>query len=102
MGAQERYRRHSPPPEHVLSLRQSLSGVATALFTTFDGLAVTVWLFSHDGADWITLEAVGSGAAEADAKAMDARVANWTYKIPAGRAKVLRTRLADLVEPPKG
>lgn len=77
------------------------SGVATALFTTFDGLAVTVWLFSHDGADWITLEAIGSGAAEADAKAMDARVANWTYKIPAGRAKVLRTRLADLVEPPK-
>lgn len=78
------------------------SGVATALFTTFDGLAVTIWLFAHDGADWITLEAVGSGAAEADAKAIDARVANWTYKIPAGRAKVLRIRLADLVEPPKG
>jgi hypothetical protein len=78
------------------------SGVATALFTTFDGLTVTIWLFAHDGADWITLEAVGSGAAETDAKAIDARVANWTYKIPAGRAKVLRTRLADLVEPPKG
>lgn len=78
------------------------SGVSTALFTTFDGLAVTIWLFPHDGADWITLEAVGRDAAEADAKAIDARVANWTYKIPAARAKALRTRLADLVEPAKG
>jgi hypothetical protein len=78
------------------------NGVSTALFTTFDGLAVTVWLFAHDGADWITLDAMGGGAAEAGAQAIDARVANWTYKIPAARAKLLRTRLADLVEPPKG
>jgi hypothetical protein len=78
------------------------SGVATALFTTFDGLAVTVWLFARDGADWITVKATASGTAEADAKAIEARVANWTYKIPAARAKILRTRLADLVEPPKG
>ena len=78
------------------------SGVSTALFTTFDGLAVTVWLFAHDGADWVTLEAMGGGAAEADAKAIDDRVANWTYKIPAARAKMFRAKLADLVEPPKG
>jgi hypothetical protein len=78
------------------------NGVSTGLFTTFDGLAVTVWLFPHDGADWMTIEAIGGGAAEADAKAIDARVANWTYKIPAARAKILRTKLADLVEPPKG
>jgi hypothetical protein len=78
------------------------NGVSTALFTTFDGLAVTIWLFAHEGADWITVEAIGKDAAEADAKAIDARVANWTYKIPAERAKILRTRLADLFEPPKG
>jgi hypothetical protein len=78
------------------------NGVSTALFMTFDRLAVTVWLFAHDGADWITIEAVGGGASEADAKAINERVANWTYKIPAARAKILRTNLADLVEPPKG
>jgi hypothetical protein len=78
------------------------NGVSTALFTTFDGLAVTVWLFAHDGADWITVDAMGGGAAAPDAQAIDARVANWTYKIPPARAKLLRTRLADLVEPPKG
>jgi hypothetical protein len=78
------------------------SGVATALYTMFDGLAVTIWLFAHNDADWITVEAIGRGAAEADAKAIDARVAHWTYKIAPERAKQLRTRLADLVEPPKG
>jgi len=78
------------------------SGVATALFTTFDGLAVTVWLFAHDNSDWITMEAVGREAAEADAKAIDERVANWTYRISPERAKLLRVRFDDLVERTKG
>jgi hypothetical protein len=77
------------------------NGVATALFTTFDGLTVTLWLFRHDDADWITAEAVGAGAAAAEARAINARVANWTYKIAPERAKLLRTGLADLIEPGK-
>jgi uncharacterized protein DUF4340 len=78
------------------------SGVATAVFTSFDGLSVTLRLFAHDNADWVTIEAAGNGAAEAEAKAIDARLARWSYAIPASRAKLLRTRLADLVAPPKG
>jgi hypothetical protein len=78
------------------------NGVATALFTTFDGLVVTVWLFAHEGSDWITMEAVGRGDAATDAKAIDARVAHWTYKILPDRAKPLRVTFSDLVRPAKG
>ena len=77
------------------------SGVATGLFTTFDGLVVTTWLFPHENSDWMTIEAIGRDAAQADAKAIDRRIAHWTYKIPAERAKRLRIGLGDLIEPAK-
>jgi hypothetical protein len=77
-------------------------GVATASFTTFDGVTVTLRLFAHDNADWASIEAAGSGAAEPDSQAINARLAQWSYALPAGRAKLLRTRLGDLVEPAKG
>jgi hypothetical protein len=78
------------------------TGVSTAVFTTFHGLTVTLHLFAHDNADWVAIDASGSGGAEADAKTLAARVAHWVYAIPAERAKLLRTKLADLVEPAKG
>ncbi|HEV8679616.1 MAG TPA: DUF4340 domain-containing protein [Stellaceae bacterium] len=78
------------------------NGVATASFTTFDGLRVDARLLAHGNADWVALDASGSGAAEADAAALGTRLARWTYAIPAERARLLRTRLADLVEPKKG
>jgi hypothetical protein len=78
------------------------SGVASAIFTGFDGLTVTLRLFAHDGADWVAIGASGSGAAEADGNAINARLAPWSYAVPARTAKLLRTRLADLVAPPKG
>jgi hypothetical protein len=77
-------------------------GVATAAFTTFDGLTVTLRLLAHDNADWASIEAAGSGAAEPDNQAINAKLAPWSYRVPAGRAKLLRTRLGDLVEPAKG
>ncbi len=78
------------------------SGVATASFTTFDGLTIKLRLLTRDNVDWVALEAVGNGKEAADAKALDANVARWTYAIPAERAKLLRTRLGDLVAPAKG
>ena len=39
--------------------------------------------------------------ADVEAKAIDTRTAHWTYAIPADRAKLLRTRLADLIEHPE-
>ena len=75
-------------------------GVASAIFTSFDGLTVTLRLFAHDNSDWVAIEASGGGGA--DSQVINTRVVQWRYAIPAGRAKLLRTRLADLVEPAKG
>ena len=78
------------------------SGVARAIFTTVDGLTLSLRLFVHDKTDWVAVSAAGQGAAAAQARAIDARLAPWTYAIPAERAQLLRTRLADLVMPAKG
>jgi Domain of unknown function (DUF4340) len=77
-------------------------GVATASFTTFDGLTVDVRLEEHDKVNWIAITAAGSGTAEAEAKKIDERVSRWTYAIPAYKANLLKTKLADLIEPAKG
>jgi hypothetical protein len=87
-------------PASALPVPQS--GVTQAVFAISGGLTVTLRLFAHDGADWIAVAASGSGDAEKDAAALNARTARWLYAIPAARAKLLRTRLADLVEPAKG
>ena len=87
-------------PEADLTIPES--GAATAEYATFDGLTIRLRLLTHGSADWVAIAASGSGAAESDAKAINDRVARWSYAIPAARAKLLRTRLADLVEPAKG
>jgi hypothetical protein len=74
--------------------------VVTASFTTFDGLTVDVRLMERDKSNWIAISTTGSGAAEA--KKIDDKVSHWTYAIPAYKANLLKTKLADLVEPPKG
>ncbi len=76
--------------------------VATAAFTTFDGLRVEVRLVERDKINWIAISATGSGSAEADAKKIEDKVARWTYAIPAYKADLLKTKLADLIETPKG
>jgi Domain of unknown function (DUF4340) len=76
--------------------------VVTASFTTFDGLTVDVRLIERDKTDWIALSAAGSGTAEAEAKKLDDKVARWTYEIPGYKANLLKTKLADLLEPAKG
>ncbi|HKS89405.1 MAG TPA: DUF4340 domain-containing protein, partial [Stellaceae bacterium] len=77
-------------------------GVARAVFTTADGLTVTLRLVERDNVDWVAVEAAGSGAAAAEAKDINARVGRWRYAIPVARAKLLRTRLDDLLQPAKG
>jgi hypothetical protein len=76
--------------------------VVTASFTTFDGLTVDLRLMERDKADWIAISAAGSGPAEANAKKIEDRVSHWTYAIPAYKANLLKTKLADLIEPAKG
>ena len=76
--------------------------VVTTIFTTFDGLTVELFLFGRNNIDWVGVDASGSGAAVAEAKAINDKVARWTYAIPPTTAKLLRRRLADFVEPPGG
>jgi hypothetical protein len=75
--------------------------VVTASFTTFDGLTVDLRLIERDKTNWIAISAAGSGPAEAEAKKIEDKVSHWTYAIPAYKANLLKTKLADLVEPPK-
>src|SRR5438270_103616 len=76
--------------------------VVSASFTTFDGLTVDLRLIERDKTDWVAIAATGSGSAEAEAKKIEDKVSHWTYAIPAYKANLLKTKLADLVEPPKG
>lgn len=73
-----------------------------AVFTTFDGLAVTLHLVGGDKTAWVTIAAAGSGATEPEATAINARAARWAFEIPAERAALLRTRAADLIAPAGG
>jgi len=76
--------------------------VTTASFTTFDGLSVEVRLIERDKDNWVAISATGSGSAEPEAKKIEDKVARWTYAIPAYKANLLKTKLADLIEPAKG
>jgi hypothetical protein len=76
--------------------------VVTAKFTTFDGLTVDVRLLDRDKTEWLAISASGAGAAEAEAKKLEEKVSRWTYAIPTYKANLIKTKLADLLEPAKG
>ena len=77
-------------------------GVTIGSYTTFDGLTVTVKLFQHDNKNWVAVAATGAGKAADEAKKIDGKVSGWVYAIPSYKAKMIETKLADLLEPPKG
>jgi hypothetical protein len=76
--------------------------VVTAALTTFDGLTVDVRLIDRDKTSWIAISATGNGATEAEAKKIDDKASRWTYTIPSYKANLIKTKLADLLEPAKG
>ena len=78
------------------------SGTDGATFTCVDGLMVTLRLFPRDKAEWVAITVSGTQGAEGEAKALNARLSRWVFAIPAERARLLRTRLSDLLEPQKG
>jgi hypothetical protein len=77
-------------------------GVTTASYTTFDGLTINLKLFTQDNKSWIAVAATGSGKAEVEAKKLNGQVSHWAYAIPGYKAKMMDTKTADLLEPPKG
>lgn len=73
-------------------------GAASAEYTSFDGLTLKLWLTERDGANWLRVEASGTGDAEKRAAEINARTANWVYAIAPYKANDLRTKLADVIE----
>ena len=73
----------------------------TASFVTFDGLTVEARLLDRDDMHWVALTAAGSGSAETEAKQIADKVSRWAYAIPLYKANQIRTKLSDLLEPPK-
>ena len=71
-------------------------GTPTAELATFDGMTLTASSWEKDGTHWVMLAASGPGAEE-----VNARVKDWTFSLPAWKAKLFRTKLDELVEPPK-
>jgi Domain of unknown function (DUF4340) len=76
------------------------NGVVTASFKTFKGLVVNLRLFERDKTNWVAIDAAGSGTVEAESKQINDKVARWIYAIPLFKANMLRTKIADLIEPP--
>jgi hypothetical protein len=76
--------------------------VVAASFTTFDGLTVNVRLLDKDDMHWVALSATGSGPGEAEAKAINDKVSQWTYAVPSYKATQLKMKLADMLEAAKG
>ncbi|HVH81698.1 MAG TPA: DUF4340 domain-containing protein, partial [Stellaceae bacterium] len=74
-------------------------GVATAAFTTLDGLIVGIRLSAPESGDWAAISATGFGDGEAEAQKLNARLAQWSFAIPPTRAKLMRTTLSDLLLP---
>jgi hypothetical protein len=77
-------------------------GVARAEYTGFDGRTIRLTLVEQDGKSWARIEANGSGDDEKPAAEVNAKLAPWVYALPDYKAKALKTKLADLVTPPKG
>jgi Domain of unknown function (DUF4340) len=76
-------------------------GVAHAEYTSFDGLTIKVALVEQDGKSWARFEASGTGDGDKPAAELNAKLSPWVYALPDYKAKALKTKLADLVAPPK-
>jgi hypothetical protein len=73
---------------------------ATAQAVTFDGLTVIASLHDQPDGAWIEITAAGTGDAAKDADAIGKRTKGWAYKIPAQPARLLASKMADLLTPP--
>jgi hypothetical protein len=77
-------------------------GLAEARYETLDGLVVTVTLFNKDGTDWARIAASGSGDAAKRGADLQAKFAPWVFGLPSFKAKLMETKLDDVLETPKG
>ena len=94
------------------------TNAARAVYTTFDGLTLSLSLIEKDRDFWMTVNAVGNqqpgqpaapGAAPKlapnvakEAEEINQVVAGWAYKIPRYKATILTAPLDDLLKPVGG
>lgn len=71
---------------------------ATTVFTTFDGLTITVESFLRDDETWITVRAEQADAESDQAAKINGRVDGWMYQIQSYKAKQLRRRWDDILK----
>jgi hypothetical protein len=88
-------------------------GISQAVYTTFDGLSLTVSMIERDeiakdnGKDvtkkkyWVKILAIGTGKAAPEASALNRRLLPWAFAVPEFKATNFKTRIGDLLEPEK-
>jgi hypothetical protein len=67
-----------------------------AVFTTEDGLAITVTLLHADKDVWARFAVSGSEKTKAEVDRLSARLAGWTYQIGSWKEKSLVPAIDDL------
>ncbi|HQT78764.1 MAG TPA: DUF4340 domain-containing protein [Rhodopila sp.] len=70
--------------------------VGHSVFTTDDGLAVTVTVLHEGKETWAHFAATGSDKTKAEADKLNARLAGWTYEIGSWKEKSLVPTMDDL------
>lgn len=74
---------------------------ATTVFTTFDGLTITVRSSVRDDNTWIAVSAEQSDPESGTATKINERVSGWTYQIQSYKANQLRRRWDDILKAKK-
>jgi len=73
-------------------------GRATAVFTTFDGLTVTVDSFLREENTWIAIKAEGIDDAAGEATEMNGRLDGWMFQLQNYKSDQLRRRWNDILK----
>jgi hypothetical protein len=78
------------------------SSASRIVFTTFDGLAVTLDVAEQDGMSWVKISAVSTDPkTAAEAQALNAKEGAWAYAVPSWKAELFRKPLESLLKAPE-
>ena len=78
------------------------NGLSRVDWVTFDGLTITAEIFERDGTNWVKFKASGVDKATDEAAEITTKTSRWAYAVYPYKTNAMKTKLADLVETPKG
>jgi len=81
-----------------VSVAEEDDSSARTVFTTFDGLEITVDSLIRDEKPWITINAIQSDSESDEATKINERVGGWTYQIQSYKGDQLRRRWDDILK----